>query len=170
MKEEFTLSVFTENSIGMLTRITNVFTRRHINLDSLTVSESEVKQVFKYTVVFKSTQEQVDKLIGQLERLVEVFKVFAHKNSDIIYQELALYKVKTNLLSNTQVEQIIRESQARILSVDKDFIAIEKTGYIEEIENLFTQLSNYGVLEFTRSGRVAITKPMKYEELPLIRN
>ena len=163
MKEEFTLSVFTENSIGMLTRIANVFTRRHINLDSLTVSESEIKQVFKYTVVFKSTQEQVDKLIGQLERLVEVFKVCAYMNEDIIYQELALYKVKTELMSNREVEQIIRESQARILSVDKEFIAIEKTGYIEEIESLFTQLSSFGILEFTRSGRVAITKPMNCE-------
>ncbi|MFD0701447.1 acetolactate synthase small subunit [Myroides pelagicus] len=160
MKEEFTLSVFTENSIGMLTRITNVFTRRHINLDSLTVSESEVKQVFKYTVVFKSTQEQIDKLIGQLERLVEVFKVFAHKNTEIIYQELALYKVKTDLLSNGAVEQIIRESQARILTVDREFIAIEKTGYIEEIESLFAKLSSFGILEFTRSGRVAINKAM----------
>lgn len=160
-EQEFTLSVFTENSVGMLTRITNVFTRRHINIDSLTVSESEVKQVFKYTVVFKSSQAQIEKLIGQLERLVEVFNVFAHKNEDIIYQELALYKVKTDLLSNREVEQIIRESQARILSVDKDFIAIEKTGYIEEIENLFTQLSDFGILEFTRSGRVAITKPMR---------
>lgn len=160
-EQEFTLSVFTENSVGMLTRITNVFTRRHINIDSLTVSESEIKQVFKYTVVFKSSQAQIEKLIGQLERLVEVFNVFAHKNEDIIYQELALYKVKTDLLSNREVEQIIRESQARILSVDKDFIAIEKTGYIEEIENLFTQLSDFGILEFTRSGRVAITKPMR---------
>ena len=160
-EQEFTLSVFTENSVGMLTRITNVFTRRHINIDSLTVSESEIKQVFKYTVVFKSSQAQIEKLIRQLERLVEVFNVFAHKNEDIIYQELALYKVKTDLLSNREVEQIIRESQARILSVDKDFIAIEKTGYIEEIENLFTQLSDFGILEFTRSGRVAITKPMR---------
>ncbi|MEC4114820.1 acetolactate synthase small subunit [Myroides pelagicus] len=160
MKEEFTLSIFTENSIGMLTRITNVFTRRHINIDSLTVSESEEREVYKYTVVFKSTQEQIDKLIGQLERLVEVFKVFAHKNEDIIYQELALYKIKTDLLSNRAVEQIIRECQARILSVDKEFIAIEKTGYIEEIEGLFAQLSTFGILEFTRSGRVAITKPM----------
>lgn len=160
MNEEFTLSIFTENSIGILTRITNVFTRRHINIDSLTVSESEVKDVFKYTVVFKSTQEQINKLIGQLERLIEVFKVFAHKNEDIVYQELALYKIKTDLLSNKEVEQIIRECQARILSVDKDFIAIEKTGYIEEIESLLAQLSCFGVLEFTRSGRVAITKPM----------
>ena len=161
MEKIYTVSVFTENSIGMLNRITIIFTRRHLNIDSITASESEVKDVFRYTNVLRTSKEQVDKVIGQIEKLVDVLKAFVHEESEIVHQEIALYKIKTDNLTNGSVEKVIRENYARILTVDPMFMVIEKTGHVEETQLLFEKLKPFGILEFARSGRVAVTKPMK---------
>src|ERR1700757_1096102 len=115
MEKSFTISVFTENSIGMLNRITIIFTRRHLNIESITASESEVHGVFRYTIFLKATQEQVNKVIGQIEKLVDVLKAFVHADDEIVHQEIALYKIRTENMSNGDVETIIRENHARIL-------------------------------------------------------
>ena len=157
----FTVSIFTENTIGMLNRITIIFTRRHLNIDSITASESEVKGVFRYTIVLRTSKEQVDKVIGQLEKLIDVLKAFVHEDAQIVHQEIALYKIKTERFTDGDVEQVIREHHARILTVDPKFMVIEKTGHVAETQLLFEKLQPFGMLEFARSGRVAVTKPMK---------
>lgn len=161
MEKTYTVSVYTENSIGMMNRITIIFTRRHLNIDSITASESEVKGVFRYTIVLRTTKEQVEKVIGQLEKLIDVLKAFFHEDSQIVHQEIALYKIKTDTLTNGDVEKVIRQHHARILTVDPEFMVIEKTGHVDETQLLFENLQPFGVLEFARSGRVAVTKPMK---------
>lgn len=161
MEKTYTVSVFTENSIGMMNRVTIIFTRRHLNIDSITASESEIKGVFRYTIVLRTSKDQVKKVVGQLEKLIDVFKAFVHDDSEVVYQEIALYKIGTEKLTNGDVEKVIREHHARILTVDPKFMVIEKTGHVEEIQMLFEKLQPFGVLEFARSGRVAVTKPMK---------
>jgi acetolactate synthase I/III small subunit len=161
MEKTYTISVFTENVVGMLNRITIIFTRRHLNIESITASESEVKDVYRYTIVVKTIPDQVKKVIGQIEKLTEVLKAFYHEDSEIVHQEIALYKIKTVELSNSDAERVIRENHARILTVDKNFLIIEKTGHLTEINDLFEKLKPYGILEFACSGRVAVTKPMK---------
>ncbi|HLW40118.1 MAG TPA: acetolactate synthase small subunit [Brumimicrobium sp.] len=161
MEKTYTVSVFTENSIGMMNRVTIVFTRRHLNIDSITASESEVPGVFRYTIVLRTTRQQVDKVVGQLEKVIDVIKAFVHEENDIVHQEIALYKIRTETLTNGDVEKVIREHHARVLTVDPQFMVIEKTGHVEETQLLFEKLRPYGMLEFARSGRVAITKPMK---------
>jgi len=161
MEKTYTVSVFTENSIGMMNRVTIVFTRRHLNIDSITASESEVPGVFRYTIVLRTTRQQVGKVVGQLEKVIDVIKAFVHEENDIVHQEIALYKIRTETLTNGDVEKVIREHHARVLTVDPQFMVIEKTGHVEETQLLFEKLRPYGMLEFARSGGVAITKPMK---------
>lgn len=161
MEKIFTLSVFTENSIGILNHITVILTRRHLNIDSITASESEVKDVFRYTIVLRTTKEQVDKVIGQIEKLLDVLKAFVHEESEIVHQEIALYKIKSAALTSDAIEKVILENHARILTVDPLFMVIEKTGHVAETQLLFERLKPFGILEFARSGRVAVTKPMK---------
>ena len=160
-EKAFTVSIFTENTIGMLNRITIIFTQRHLNIESITASESEVKNVHRYTIVLKTSKEKIDKVLGQIEKLVDVLKAFAHEDEDVVQQEIALYKIKTSEISNNGVERVIRENNAKILLVDPQFLVIEKTGHKTETQELFEKLKPFGVLEFARSGRVAITKPMK---------
>jgi len=162
MDNTYTLSVFTEDKIGLLNRVTIIFTRRHINIESITASESEVKGIYRYTIVITVSQEQVEKLVGQIEKQVEVLKAFYHINNDILSREIALYKVSAEALTENELfTRIVNENHAKILSIASEYIVIEKTGDEREILHLFNDLEKFGILEFVRSGRVAITKPMK---------
>lgn len=160
--KEFTITVYSENKTGLLTRVVSVFTRRHINIESLTVSESSIKGIHRFIIVVNLEEEQVRKLVGQLEKQVDVIKAFYYDNTEIIYQEIALYKVPTKAFSNgNRVEKIIRAHNARILEIEEEYIVIEKTGHSEETNALLLELEKIGIYEFVRSGRVAIVKPME---------
>jgi acetolactate synthase-1/3 small subunit len=162
MKQEFTISLFTEDHIGILGQITIILTRRQINIDSITASESAVKGVQLLTIVVKTTNEMIQKVARQMEKLVDVMKVFVHTSDQIIYQEIALFKITTKgLMSGNVIDHVVRAHHARILEVSPEYIVLEKTGHKSEITELLTQLEPYGVLQFVRSGRVAITKQVK---------
>lgn len=162
MQKEFTLSIFTENKVGLLHRIIVIFTRRHINIESMTASESEVKGVYRFTIVVNSTREQIRKIHGQLEKQIGVLKAFYFEEDEIVHQEIALYKVPTiSFAHGNDVEDLIRNHNAHILTVEPEYIIIEKAGHKSETQELFNKLLPYGVLQFARSGRVAVTKQRK---------
>lgn len=162
MKHEYTISLFTEDHIGILSQITIILTRRQINIESITASESAVPGVQMLTLVVRTSAEMVQKVARQIQKLVDVLKVFVHSSEDIIYQELALYKVTTKgIMSGNTIEHVVRTNHARILEVSPEYIVIEKTGHKSEINELLHQLEPCGVLQFVRSGRVAITKQVK---------
>lgn len=159
MKQEYIITVYSENHIGLLTRIAIVFTRRKVNIESLTVSESAIKGVYKFTIVVNITEERVVKIVAQIERIIDVLKAFYHTNDEMIYQEIALYKVATeSLYGNDTIETLVRNSGARILEITREYTVIEKTGHKEETQALFEELNKSKVMQFIRSGRVAITR------------
>jgi acetolactate synthase-1/3 small subunit len=160
MKEkEFTLIAFSENSIGLLNRLTIIFTRRHLNIESLTVSESAIQGIFKFTIVVFATQSLIEKVVKQIEKVVDVLKAFYLCEDEIIYQEIALYKVPTEAVTqSTEIEALVRKHNARILEITNDYTAIEKTGHKAETQQLFEDMKKFKVMQFTRSGRVAVTR------------
>jgi acetolactate synthase-1/3 small subunit len=159
MNEEFTITVFSENSIGLLNRITINFTKRKLNIDSLTVSESAIKGVYKFTIVVRCALATVENLVKQLEKQVDILRAFFLRESEVLHQEMAMYKIETSaFMESNNVESIIRQHNARILEVTKEYTVIEKTGHKKETQQLFEELKPYGVLQFVRSGRVAITR------------
>lgn len=161
-QHEFTISVFSENHIGILNQLTIILTRRQINIESITASESVVKGVHLITLVVKTTNELIQKVAKQMEKLVDVLKVFVHTSDQIIYQEIALYKVTTKgLMTGNVIDHIVRTYNARILEVSPEYIVLEKSGHKTEITGMLAQLEPYGVLQFARSGRVAVTKQVK---------
>lgn len=162
MTKEYTLTVFSENQTGLMSRVVSVFTRRHINIESLTTSKSSIPGIHRYTIVVHVTEDMVVKLVAQLEKQVDVVKAFYYENDEIVYQEIALYKVPTSVfINNTRVEQMIRRHNARVLEIEAEYIVIEKTGHQFETEALLEELKPVGVYEFVRSGRVAIVRPME---------
>jgi len=159
MKQEFTLSIYSENHVGLLNQVTSVFTRRHINIESLTTSESAIPGIHKFTVVVFTTREQVNKLLQQIEKKIDVLRAFVFTADEIIHQEVALYKVPTeSLLNSNEMERLVRQYGARILEVTKEYTVIEKTGHKRETQELFEKLDHFGVTQFVRSGRIAVTK------------
>jgi len=161
-KQTFTISAFSENHIGLLNRITIIFTRRLVNIESLTVSGSAIPGIHKFTIVVNDYREKVEKVVGQIEKLVEVLKAFYHTEDEVIHQEIALYKVPTKpMLEGNKVEDTIRNHHARIIEVRPEYTVIELTGHKEETQALFDELNKYGLLQFTRSGRIAVTRSSK---------
>jgi acetolactate synthase-1/3 small subunit len=161
MEQEYTITAFSENSIGLLNRITIIFTRRRLNIESLTVSASAIRGIHKFTIVVNSTREQVQKVVKQIEKQVEVLKCFYHVNDEIVSQEIALYKVSTKEFMLHDVEPIMRKYGARVLEITPDFAIIEKTGHKADTTELFEVLEPFKVSQFTRSGRIAVTKEIR---------
>jgi len=158
-KQLYTISIYSENNIGLLNRISAIFQRRHLNIESLNISASEIEAVSRFTILVNMTEESVKKIIGQIEKQVEVIKAYFHTDEDTIYQESCLFKIKSDLLfEERQIQNIIKESNARIVTVNKEFFVLEKSGRRSELEILHRELNVFGVMQFVRSGRIAITK------------
>ena len=159
MKKTYTISIYTENNIGLLNRIATIFLKRHINIESLTVSSTEIENVSRFIIVSDLSEEKVKKIIGQLEKQVEVIKAYYHTNEQSIYVQTALFKIKSNLLfDERQIQNIIKNSNAQIVTVSPEFFVIEKSGRKEEIETLYDELLPFGIMQFVRSGRISVTK------------
>ncbi len=158
-KQEYTITVYTENQIGLLNRIAIIFSRRKINIESLNTSPSEVDSVHRFNIVINETEDVVRKLCRQIEKQVEVLKAYYNTNSEIIWQELALYKVPTDIIAEeVQVERLLRQYGAKAVVIRKDYTVFEATGHREETDALIKVLEPYGLIEFVRSARVAIIK------------
>jgi len=158
-KQEFNITVYTENQIGLLNRIAIIFTRRKINIDSLNTSPSEIESIHRFNIVVNETEDVVRKLARQIEKQVEVLKVYFNTNEDVIWQELALYKVPTDIIAEkASVERLLRENGARAVVIRKDYTVFETTGHREETDALIKILQPFGLIEFVRSARVAIIK------------
>ena len=152
-KQEYTISVYTENHIGLLNRIAIIFSRRKINIESMNTSPSEVPGIHRFTIVIDETEEVVRKLARQLEKQVEVLKVYYNTNEEIVWQEMALYKVPTDeITEKVKVERLLRKYGARAVVIRKDYTVFETTGHREEIERLIKALEPYQLIEFVRSA------------------
>jgi acetolactate synthase I/III small subunit len=159
MKQEYTITVYTENQIGLLNRIAIMFSRRKINIESLNTSPSEIEGIHRFTIVIQEMEDVVKKLVRQVEKQVDVLKAYYNTNDEIIWQELALYKVPTDeIAEKVKVERLLREHGARAVVIRKDYTIFETSGHREETDNLITVLEPFGLIEFVRSARVAIIK------------
>ena len=157
--KKYTISVYSENNVGLLNRISAIFLKRHINLDSFSSSESEIKDVYRFVIVVKAEITKINNLVKQIEKQVDVIKAFYHTDEETIFQESALYKVKSNsLFEEKKIQNIIKKSQAKIVTVSPKFFVIELTGFREETDKLYNDLKPLGLLQFVRSGRISVTK------------
>ena len=166
-KKKYTVSIYAENNIGLLNRISSIFLKRHISIDSLNSSPSEINDIYRFVIVVTVHELLIKKVITHIEKQIEVIAAFYHTDQETIFQESALYKVKSkSLFEERHIQNIIKNSHAKIVTVSPDFFVIEKTGFREETEKLYNDLAPYGLLQFVRSGRIAVTKePLKISEI-----
>jgi len=166
-KSLYTISVYTENNIGLLNRISAIFQRRHINVESINSSASEIENVSKWTLVVRLSEENMKKIIGQIEKQVEVIKAYYHLDDEIIYQESCIFKVQSDLLfDEREIQNIIKDGNARIVTVNKEYFVIEKSGRKEEVDSIYEELKPFGIMQFSRSGRISVSKkPMKISQM-----
>ena len=162
MKTEYTLTIYTENQVGLINKIAIMFSRRKISLESMNSSPSEIAGIYRFTIVVSETEAVVKNLVKQLEKLVDVFKVYFNTNDEIVWQQMALYKVNTAvIMKEVKVERLLREFGAKAVVIRDDYTVFEATGQDEEINKLLEELSKYGLIEFVKSARIAIIKNSK---------
>ena len=163
----YTISIYTENNIGLLNRISAIFLKRHINIESLTTSPSEIDNIFRFVIVVSISEQNIKRIIKQIEKQIEVIAAFFHTDKETIYLETALYKVKSkSLFDEKHIQKIIKNSQANIVTVSPNYFVIEKTGWRDDTEKLYKELKPYGLLQFVRSGRISVSKePMNISNL-----
>jgi len=158
-KQEFTITVYTENQIGLLNRIAIIFSRRKVNIESINSSTSEIRDIYRFTIVLTETEDMIRKISRQIEKQVDVLKVYYNSAEEIVWQELALYKVPTQQVAEKmQVERLLRQYGARAVVIRSDYTVFETTGHREETDALIQVLEPYGLIEFVRSARIAIIK------------
>ena len=158
-KQEFTITLYTENSVGLIGRISGIFSRRKINIESLNTSPSEVEGIHRFTILINETEEVVRKLCRQLEKQIDILKAYFNTDDEIVWQEQALYKVPTKVVTEkVYVERLLRQYSASTVVIREDYIVFETAGHREEIDRLTEELNKYGLIEFVRGARIAIIK------------
>ena len=157
-EKTYTVSIYTENNVGLLNRVSAIFLKRHINIDSLTTSRSEIEEVNRFVIVARMTETQVKKIVTQLEKQIEVIRAYFHTDEETVFQESALFKISTEHLYDEVIQRKLKFRQANIVTITKDFFVIEASGSKDHVDKLYDRLKPYGLLQFVRSGRIAITR------------
>jgi len=159
-KTLYTVTIFSENTVGLLNQVTIIFTRRRLNIETLSVSPSAIEGIHKFTITAFTDAATIEKVVKQIDKRVDILKAYYNTNDDLVWQEIALYKISTpKFLAMGSIEDIIRRYNAHILDMTEVWVVLEKTGHYEDTQAMFKELSEkIGVLQFIRSGRVAITK------------
>ena len=158
-KQNFTVSVYTENNVGILNRLSAIFLKRHINIESMTVSKSEIDHVHRFTFVVIVPKTLIQKVVGQLEKQIEVIAAFYHTEDQIIYNETALFKISSEHLYDERIQNKLKFRRAHIIAITETFFVIEASGLKADIDNMYEKLKPYGLLQFVRSGRIGISRP-----------
>lgn len=157
--KEYTLSVFTENQIGLIGKIAAMFTRRKISLESFNTSETEFENIYRFTIVLNVSEQVMRALAGQIDRLVDVMFVCYNTAEQIIWQQQALFKIPTeNIIKNALVERLLNHFGAKTVAIRSDYTVFEVTGQDREIKNALHEFEKYGLTEFVRGSRIAIMK------------
>ena len=160
-KKQFIVTIFSENTVGLLNQISIIFTRRQLNIETLSVSPSAIEGVHKFTITTVTDRETIEKVVKQIDKRIDILKAYFNTPEELIVQEVALYKLSTTAVTQQGAfEPMLRKHNARVLEITPDFIVLERTGTYEQTQALFAELSQggIGVLQFIRSGIVAITR------------
>lgn len=154
--KEYIVTAFTENQIGVLNRITAIYLRRKINIESLRVSETSIKGISMFAISAFTTEEVIEKIVKHIRKIIEVLEAEYRTAEELITQEIALYKISNKMFSEgCSMDIITRNNNARIIEMSSEYIVVEMTGSRDEIERLRDEISVSGSLEqFTRSGVV----------------
>ena len=136
-KKLYTLLVYSENVVGILNQITAVFTRRQVNIESLNVSASSIKDIHKYTITAWSNEDQIIKITKQIEKKIDVVKADYYTDEQLFIHEVGLFKISTpKLMDNPEISRTIRKHDARMMEVNPTYSTVILAGLTEDITDL----------------------------------
>jgi acetolactate synthase I/III small subunit len=153
-----TISVLVENKFGVLTRVAGLFSGRGYNIDTLNVGPTQDPAISRMTIVTRGDNATVEQIVKQLNKLVNVLKVHDFRDADYIDRELVLVKVKVDSKTRAEVMQITDIFRAKIVDVQPATLTIEITGDESKVEKFLRLMETFGVVELTRTGKVALPR------------
>lgn len=153
-----TISVLVENKFGVLTRVAGLFSGRGYNIDSLNVAPTQDPSASRMTIVTRGDDATLEQIVKQLNKLVEVLKVHDFHDGEYIDRELVLVKVGVDSQSRAEVMQITDIFRAKIVDVQPASLTIEITGSESKIEKFLELMKTFGILDLTRTGKVALPR------------
>lgn len=157
-----TLSILVENKAGVLSRVTGLFSRRGFNIESLAVGPCEEPGMSRITIVVIGDDAQVEQVMKQLNKLIDIIKVSDLTDNERVERELALIKVTAELgTSRAEIMQIAEIFRAQIVDVSPKSLILQVIGNTHKIDALERLLRQYGVKEFVRTGTVGILRGSK---------
>lgn len=161
-----TLAVLVENRPGVLTHISGLISRRAFNIESIAAGYTEEADTTRITVVVEADEVELEQVVNQLSKLVDVIKITNLTMMDAIHRELSLIKVKASAETRSDIVDIVDIFRARIVDVNRETMVIELTGEETKIDALCEVLKDYGIIEIVRTGKIALSRgPIPAKEL-----
>jgi acetolactate synthase-1/3 small subunit len=155
---EHIIAVLVENKPRVLARVASLFARRGYNIESLAVGPTQDPSISRITLVVTGNEHVLEQITKQLYKLIEVIKVSDFANTPVVDRELALIKVHAPSNLRGEIAQTAEIFRARIVDVDEESLIVEVTGTPDKIDALEQLLRKYGIIEMTRTGRIALTR------------
>ena len=156
--ERHVLSVLVRNSSGVLSRVSGLFARRGFNIDSLTVGRTENKEISRMTITLNGDIDVLEQVVKQLNKLEDVIRVVNLKESNSVYRELVLIKVKADAERRAAINEIVKIFRCKIIDVSVDTLTIELTGDGNKVSALIKLMEEYGIEELVRTGVTALQR------------
>lgn len=158
MEQRHVLSVLVQNSSGVLSRVSGLFSRRGYNIDSLTVGRTEDEKISRMTIAIVGDNDTLEQVKKQLDKLEDVIKVIDLKSGNSVYRELVLIKVKADAEKRAAINEIVTIFRSKIIDVSVDTLTIELTGDESKITALIKLMEEYGIQELVRTGVTALER------------
>jgi len=159
MKNEFTLTIYSEDQIRLITKLSSLFLRKQIAILSLNISICEIENMYRHTIVVNESLDTVINLAAQIEKIIEVFKCYYSSNDEIVSKQMVLFKMATEvLMTNANMESLLRKNDLRVSEIQKEYAILQTVGTDEEMEQLTEKLKGFGLIEFVMSSRIALMK------------
>ena len=153
-----TISVLVENTFGVLTRVAGMFSGRGYNIGSLNVAPTHDPEKSRMTIVTRGDDATVEQIVRQLYKLVNVLEITDFREHEYIDRELVMVRVKTTAKNRSEVMQITDIFRAKIVDVQSKTMTIEVTGNESKVNKFVALMDNFGVLDLTRTGKVALPR------------
>ena len=158
MEKEYTIATIVENKSGVLAHIAGLFSGRGYNISELSVGETENPEYSRMTIVVKGDDQVLEKIQKQLNRFVDVIKVWDLSSLPAVHRELILVKVKAQPSLKQEIFQIAEVFKGKVVDISHDTLTLEATGISEKIKAFVNILRPYGILEIVRTGRASISR------------
>lgn len=159
MKNEFTLTIYSEDQLKLVNKLAAMFLRKQIQILSLNISDCEIDKMYRHTIVVNETLSDVINLSAQIEKIIEVYKCYYNLIEETVFRQIALFKIPTEVfVTDLRFEILLRENDLKIAEVHREFTVIQAIGTEDEIAFLTKELTSLGLIEFVKSSRISLIK------------